>query len=110
MQKLNDAIAYSASDFVNFLECEHLTGLDLIDLVSPLPRTEDDDEAKLSQDKGHQHEIRFVETLKSQHESFVDIAALGGNRTTCRQAMPVCTIPYTLTVSKTLTRDTGYVT
>lgn len=79
MQKLKDGIAYSASDLVNFLECEHLTSLDLIDLVTPLPRTEDSDEAKLIQDKGHQHEARFVEALKAQHDSFVDIAAVGGN-------------------------------
>lgn len=79
MQKLKDGIAYSASDLVNFLECEHLTGLDLIDLETPLPRTEDSDEAKLIQDKGHQHEARFVEALKTQHGSFVDIAGLGGN-------------------------------
>ncbi|GAB3629980.1 hypothetical protein PTE30175_04877 [Pandoraea terrae] len=79
MQKLDGGIAYSASDLVNFLECEHLTSLDLIDLEAPLPRTKDGDEAKLIQDKGHQHEARFVETLKAQHSSFVDIAGLGGS-------------------------------
>ncbi|MGP8476444.1 TM0106 family RecB-like putative nuclease [Burkholderia sp. PR2] len=78
MQKVNGGIAYSASDLVNFLECEHLTSLDLIDLDTPLPRTEDSDEAKLIQDKGHEHEARFLEALKAQHCSFVDIARSGG--------------------------------
>lgn len=79
MQKTRDAVLYSASDLVNFLDCEHLTSLDLINLVTPLPRTEDTDEAKLIQDKGHKHEARFVASLKSRHTSFIDVAARGGN-------------------------------
>jgi hypothetical protein len=47
MQKIKGIIHYSASDVVNFLECEHLTSLDLINLETPLPQTEDDDEALL---------------------------------------------------------------
>ena len=38
MQKIKDTIYYSASDIVNFLECEHLTALDLINLETPLPQ------------------------------------------------------------------------
>jgi predicted RecB family nuclease len=79
LQKLRGEICYSASDLVNYLECEHLTSLDLIDLVTPLPRTEDGDEAKLIQDKGHEHEARFVDTLKGEHSSFIDIAVTGGS-------------------------------
>lgn len=79
MQKLGSEVLFSASDLVNFLECEHLTALDLIDLVTPLPRTPDGDDTKLFQDKGFAHEARFVETLKAQHGAFVDIASLGGN-------------------------------
>jgi predicted RecB family nuclease len=79
LQKLGSEVLYSASDLVNFLECEHLTALDLIDLATPLPRTADSDDAKLFQDKGHEHEARFVETLKAQDGSFIDVASLGGN-------------------------------
>lgn len=79
MQKMDGGIAYSASDLVNFLECEHLTSLDLINLETPLPKTADDDEARLIQDKGHEHERRFAEALKARHASFVDIAAAGGS-------------------------------
>ena len=79
LQKFHSETLYSASDLVNFLECEHLTSLDLIDLVTPLPRTEVSDDAKLIQDKGHEHEARFVDTLKAEHTSFIDITVLGGN-------------------------------
>ena len=61
MQKLDGQILYSASDIVKFLECEHLTTLDIINLATPLPITEDDDQAKLIQTKGGSHELRFVE-------------------------------------------------
>jgi hypothetical protein len=37
VQKRDEEILYSASDLVNYLECEHLTALDLIDLETPLP-------------------------------------------------------------------------
>lgn len=74
MQKFKGEVLYSASDLVNFLECEHLTALDLIDLETPLPKAEDDDEARLIQAKGHSHEARFVEVLKARHATFIDIA------------------------------------
>lgn len=79
MQKRDSNILLSASDLVNFLECEHLTTLDLIDQETPLPRTEDSDEAKLIQAKGHAHEAQFVEALRSRHQTFIDIASLGGS-------------------------------
>jgi len=79
LQKLDDKILYSASDIVNFLECEHLTTLDIIDLDTPLPKTEDDDQTKLIQAKGFVHEARFVEELKERHGSFIDIAQSGSD-------------------------------
>lgn len=80
MQKRDDRILCSASDLVNYLECEHLTTLDLIDLETPLPRTKDDDQAKLIQAKGYSHEAEFLAVLKTRHASVIDIAALGGNQ------------------------------
>jgi len=73
-KKKDGEILYSATDIVNFLECEHLTTLDLIDLDTPLPRTEDDDEARLIMAKGLAHEAYFVEVLKSRHSDFIDIS------------------------------------
>lgn len=78
MQKRDGVVLYSASDLVNYLECEHLTSLDLIDLDTPLPRTDDSDEAKLIQAKGYSHEAAFFEHLKSSHPKVIDIAATGG--------------------------------
>jgi len=79
VQRTGSGILYSASDLVNYLECEHLTTLDLIDLETPLQRTESSDEAKLIQAKGYAHEADFLEVLKGRHDSFVDISAAGGN-------------------------------
>ena len=86
MQKTLSGILYSATDLVNFLECEHLTVLDLQNLETPLPKTEDDEQAKLIQDKGFAHEAAYVNKLREQHASFIDIAAVGNDRTARHQA------------------------
>ncbi|HZZ95188.1 MAG TPA: TM0106 family RecB-like putative nuclease [Usitatibacter sp.] len=67
MQLIDGQILYSAGDVVGFLECEHKTSLSLHDLlVERLPRAEDDESAKLIQDKGHEHEARYLESLEKQ--------------------------------------------
>lgn len=73
MQKRDGGLLFSASDLVNYLECEHLTALDLVDLETPLPRSVDSDEAKLIQAKGFVHEAEFLAALKRQHERVIDI-------------------------------------
>ncbi|MFG6417354.1 hypothetical protein ACG02S_26025 [Roseateles sp. DC23W] len=57
---------YAATDLVNFLECEHITSLDLQDLVSPLPRAEVDESTQLIQQKGYEHEDAYVQYLRDQ--------------------------------------------
>ena len=79
MQQRGEEIVCSASDLVNYLECEHLTTLDLTDLQTPLARTQDTDQAKLIQAKGYAHEADFLAVLKGRHPSLIDIAAAGGN-------------------------------
>ena len=74
MQKINGITLYSASDVVNFLDCEHLTTLDLINLETPLPQTEDDEETLLYQSKGIAHEAAYFDRLKEQSSSFADIS------------------------------------
>lgn len=74
MQNLDGAILYSATDLVNYLECEHLTTLDLRNLDKPLPQSEDSDEAKLIQAKGYAHEAEYLDTLKQRHQRVIDIA------------------------------------
>lgn len=78
MYKSNNNIIYSASDLVGFLECEHSTTLDLVDLETPIARAKHDDESALLHDKGLAHEHRFVEQLRKQHASFVDLSAIKG--------------------------------
>ena len=58
---------YSASDVVNFRECEQQTILDLVNLDALPPKAEDDDEAILYQTKGLVHEhSRDGEQVRSE--------------------------------------------
>ncbi len=79
MQKNDTIILYSASDMVSFLDCEHKTTLDFIDLETPLPKAEDDEEAMLYQKKGFEHEGSYVEQLKSKVTVFTDISPAKGD-------------------------------
>lgn len=74
MQKIKGTVYYSASDVVNFLECEHLTAMDLINLETPLPQAEDGDEAILFQQKGFAHEEAYVDHLRNSVPCLVDIS------------------------------------
>lgn len=49
MHKRKDAIIYSASDLVAFLECSHLTTLNLTDLDTPLTRAAPDEQVEILQ-------------------------------------------------------------
>ena len=80
MQNSSEGTLYSASDLVHFLECQHLTSLDRVHLQKPLQKAKDSDEAKSIQNKGFDHERRYLEKLKAQHASFVDIADSGKTR------------------------------
>lgn len=64
MRKYDGEILFSASDLVNFSECAHLTTLDLIDLVTPLERADDEEETRLIQGKGHAHEAAYLAHLE----------------------------------------------
>lgn len=74
MQKRGNDVLYSASDLANYLECEHLTALDLMHLDTPLSKTADSDEAKLLQAKGYAHEAAFLAVLASRHAKVIDIS------------------------------------
>ena len=64
MQKAAGEIVLSASDLSVFAECAHRTWLDRLHLDSPMKKAEDDDQAKLIQGKGYEHEEQFFATLK----------------------------------------------
>ena len=79
MQKKNNIILYSASDIVNFLDCEYITTLDCIDLETPLPKAEDNEEAMLLYAKGLAHESSYLEYVKQNVSGFVDISPEKGD-------------------------------
>lgn len=74
MYKSAQGIIYSASDLVAFLECEHSTTLDLLDLEQPIARASDDDESALLHAKGLSHERQYFDRLRSQHTSIADLS------------------------------------
>ncbi|MDA8405431.1 MAG: TM0106 family RecB-like putative nuclease [Deltaproteobacteria bacterium] len=78
MRKIDDGILFSATDLCNFLECEHLTALDKINLLTPLPQTPDGEEAQLFQNKGFEHEQSYLQKLKDSGVDVTDLSAVGG--------------------------------
>ena len=54
---------YAATDLVNFLECEHLTTLDLGNLDTPLEKAVDDEQAELIKSKGFAHEAAYLQRI-----------------------------------------------
>lgn len=75
MQKIDGQICFSASDITYFSECTHRTWLDRLNLDEPMVKAEDDDQARLIQEKGFAHEAAFFERLKKEHAHVVEIGA-----------------------------------
>ncbi len=74
MLKHNNEVLYSASDLVAFLGCAHATTLDLVNLETPLKVAEDNDHAKLIQQKGFAHEASHLASLKAAGLQVVDLS------------------------------------
>ncbi|HHK0662485.1 TM0106 family RecB-like putative nuclease [Pseudomonas aeruginosa] len=74
MQTRNGVQLYSASDICGFLECQHLTALDLQHLVAPMEKAPASEQNRLIQGKGLAHEAAFLERLKRENAHVVDIA------------------------------------
>ena len=77
MQIRHRTTLFSATDLVGFLECEHVTTLALTDLVTPLPRAEDDESAILIQEKGYAHEADYLAALKAKGLRVAEIRSDG---------------------------------
>lgn len=71
---------YSASDLADFLVCRHLVNLKRINLETPLQKTDTDEQAKLLQDKGFEHERNYLDTLLKQHKHIAEIKVKGSSR------------------------------
>jgi predicted RecB family nuclease len=82
MQRLSGERLYSATDLVAFLECEHLSALDLRaldDEVLRAERSQADESKRLIADKGDEHEKRHLAEQRAQGRQVVDIAKDGGS-------------------------------
>ena len=73
MMKRNGATLFSASDLVNFMGCAHATFLDLCNLKVPALFPPDDDATVLLQQKGIEHERAYLERLKAEGRTVVEI-------------------------------------
>lgn len=81
MQQGNGQVLFSATDLVAYLECEHLTVLDfqaLGDAGLRAGKSALDQTAELIARKGDQHERAYLQRLRAQGRTVVDIAAEGG--------------------------------
>lgn len=82
MRIYHGEILHSASDLANFLDCEHLTALDLLALREPTaapPRTADGDEAALVQAHGFAHEERYLQHLRDTGHQVTDLKTASGD-------------------------------
>lgn len=78
MRKWGNQVICSASDLVNFLQCNHLTTLDLIDLEKPLAKTRDDDQAHLIQERGLAHEKACLTSFTQRGLTVTDLSQIDG--------------------------------
>ena len=82
MQLRDQAYLFSATDLVGFLECEHLTVLELQSLHDDgarALRSAPDESAELIARKGDKHERAYLERLRVEGREVIDIAADGGS-------------------------------
>ena len=77
MRKQTGEILFATSDLNGYLGCWHSTFLDLKDLDQHRPRAADDAQAKLIQDKGHEHERAFLASLKKSGLGVVEVSEKG---------------------------------
>ena len=79
MQLLDERLIFSPSDIVNHLACEHLTQLNLLVARRELDRPVDDrSEAELIRNLGLTHEAAYLQDLKDQGLSVVEIPECSG--------------------------------
>lgn len=70
-------LIFSATDIVSFLGCRHASFLDRRNIDNPAPIAEDDPYLVLLQEKGVEHEHRYLETLRHDGRQVVEIDGEG---------------------------------
>ena len=78
MQAREGSTLFSASDLVNFMGCTHATVLDLHQLVQPVAFGPDDEQAQLLQEKGLEHERAYLERLRAEGRTVIEIDGHAG--------------------------------
>ncbi|RUX06164.1 TM0106 family RecB-like putative nuclease, partial [Mesorhizobium sp. M8A.F.Ca.ET.059.01.1.1] len=74
MRLIGDELRLSASDLMRFKGCRHATALDLrLIEIGDLAPSEDGAEAELLQKLGDEHELAFLEKLKADGRSVIEI-------------------------------------
>ena len=114
MQRRDSRLLLSATDLVNFHECEHLSALDraaLDDEALKAQRTKPDDQAELLFRKGREFEASYLEELKRLHPGAVtSVSSRQGITRTFKCARRTCVISGLLPSSAVCpgqTEDTG---
>ncbi|HLE88861.1 MAG TPA: TM0106 family RecB-like putative nuclease, partial [Candidatus Limnocylindria bacterium] len=73
MQTIDGTVIYSASDLVGYLECEHLTTLERAALGGLVTRPDRvDPELVVLQERGEEHERRYLAHLREQGRTVVE--------------------------------------
>ena len=74
MQLIDGRPVYSATDLVGYLACEQLTRLDRAVLAGQIPRPRRyDAELEILQQRGFEHEKRYLDSLLAQGKQVVTI-------------------------------------
>ena len=78
---------YSATDLLNFMGCDHATALDMQVMADGLARPNGEDDAYLAIliEKGNEHERAYLEKLRAEGKSIVEIKDDPSNPTTIEE-------------------------
>src|SRR5688572_11813891 len=74
MQRVDGHVLFSPSDLNHFVDCEHLTSLDLRALDGLIVAKEKDAQAEIIRAKGFEHERAWLEHLRAEGKQIVEIA------------------------------------
>ena len=74
MQLIDGTLIVSATDLVGFLECDHLVSLELARTRGEVEKPfRDDPQLKLLQQRGYEHERRYIAQLEAAGHTVVEM-------------------------------------
>jgi hypothetical protein len=79
MQRVDGILYFSPSDLNHFVECEHLTTLDLLAIDGQGVAKVIDPQAEIIRAKGFEHEQAWLQHLRAEGKAVVEIAGSGGD-------------------------------